>query len=69
METMEPVPLLEEDWDWLEKMARLNGRDVSPPNPTTARLWSQGYAKQKAEDMFSITAKGYKALRDRAGGE
>jgi hypothetical protein len=69
MEVIEPAVLMDDDWEWLAKMsARLTGPEVIPSALCCARLWSHGFAKDQGGGRYSITTKGYKALRDRAAG-
>ena len=69
MQIIEPAVLMDDDWEWLAKMAaRLTGPEVIPAALCCARLWSHGFAKDQGDGRYSITTKGYKALRDRAAG-
>ena len=69
MPIIEPSALIEDDWEWLAKMAaRLTGPQVTPAALCCTRLWAHGFAKDQGDGRYSITTKGYKALRDRAAG-
>ena len=69
MQIIEPAALIDDDWEWLAKMAaRLTGPEVIPSALCCARLWSHGFAKDQGSGRYSITTKGYKALRDRGAG-
>jgi hypothetical protein len=68
-QAMPSVVLTEEDWQYLEKLARITlgpSEDGSPP-PGADRIARAGFGKVNKSGGFIITAKGHRALRDRAG--
>ena len=63
--------LMQDDWDWLQKLAMIRYRPTNDQVPSDGllRLIDVGYIRKDPQDQFVITPRGRRAIKARDSGE